>query len=152
MSIYLDNNLAAAHEVPQTEATETTKARNISYRANPDNSLERNPEQDTYKKSSTGKKIGIAASALALIALIAGGILYHKGGAEGVEKTIGQRIKDGWKEVCSAFSKNKNVATEEVEAEIVAATEGAAESTAKAGEEATAKAEEIVSGAVEIIS
>ena len=163
MSIYLDNNLARVQEVPQTEATEATQAKNISYKANPNNSLERNPEQDTYNKTSTGKKVGIAASLIALAALVVGGICYHKGGAEGVEKKFTERLQDGWKEICSAFSKNKNAAAEEIEeagAEAVAAERAAVNSEIEAAssivvndveKESVAKAEEIISDA-EVIS
>ena len=96
MAIYLNENLTA-NEITQNAAIEAAKNHNISYRANPNNTLERNPEQDFYeKKSSTGKKLGIFASLLVLAAVIVGGICYHRGGSNEV-KSFTQRIKDGWK-------------------------------------------------------
>ena len=112
MSVQLNSNLAA-RDVAQTEAV---NANNIPFRANRDNSLERNPEQDSYdkKKSSTGKKIGIAASIIAIAALIVGGICYKKGGTEGVEKKFFERIKDGWKDLFHFKKKGEDLNLDEI--------------------------------------
>ena len=96
MSISVNN--AVLKEVPQTEQVE---AKNISYRANPNNTLERTPNDDYYDNSKKKKTIGIIAGALITAVAILAGICWHKGKpAEGEKsKEFFERIKDGWKEL-----------------------------------------------------
>ena len=94
------NNLSALREVPQTEQTEQVEAKNISYRANPNNTLERTPDGDYYDKQRKKKTIGIVAGLILTVAAVVGGICWHKGKpADGGEKKFFDRLKDGWKEL-----------------------------------------------------
>lgn len=91
------NNLSAMNEELKTAQT---GAKNISYRAYSDGTLERMPETDLYEKKKSGKAVGIIAGLVAAAALVIAGICYHKGKpAEGIEKKFGERMKDGWKEL-----------------------------------------------------
>ena len=98
MSISVNN--AALREVPQTEQPEQVEAKNISYKANPNNTLERTPDGDYYDNQRKKKTIGIVAGLILTTAAVVGGICWHKGkSANGEEKKFFDRLKDGWKEL-----------------------------------------------------
>ena len=130
MSLSINNDLLVK-EAPQTEETQ---AKQISYKANYNNTFERNPGNDTFeKKNNTGKTVGAIAGLIAAAALVIGGICYHKGKpAEGV-KSFKDVMKDGW----AKLLKKSEAAAEETAAD---AGKKAAEAAENAGKDAVADA------------
>ena len=148
MSVEL-NNATALREVPQTEQTEQVEAKNISYKANPNNSLERTPDCDYYEKKNTKKTIGIIAGLVLTAAAVLGVICWHKGKpADGKSKEFFERLKDGWKELVGKGEKAaEDGAGKAGEAASGAKTE--AESAAEKAGEAKAEAEKTSEKTVE---
>ena len=145
MSASVSNSLAL-REVPQTEPVEQ---KNISYKANPSNSLERTPGVDTYDDGSKTKKtVGIIAGAVVTAGLILGGICYHKGKPlEGEEKKFWDCIKDGWKELTGKGKKAAEEAAEAAKDEAGNTAEATKKETEKVAEAAKDEAEKTAEAA-----
>lgn len=105
-----------------------------NFKANPNNVLERTPQQDSFNSTTTPEKKNILKIAIgtALTMTTALGIIcYTKGkGADDVEKTFGKRIKDGWDELWGVAKKNADKA------------KGHSDDATKAAEKAKKDAEE----------
>ena len=72
-------------EIPQPEQTQT---KNISYKANPNNTLERVPDADTYSSDNKKTKtiLGIVGGTIATVAVVLGAVCYKKAHLKAVNK------------------------------------------------------------------
>lgn len=82
---------------------------NIPFRGKSE--YERQPESDCYESyNKSGLKTGGIITTILLSAGLTLGIFcFAKGGAEGVKKKFGQRMKDGWKKIFGKRPKKINI-------------------------------------------
>jgi len=95
------SNRMLVNEIPQPETTTTSAPKNIAYRGG---ALERVPGEDEYagKKKHTGLKAFLGILCAAAVAL--GITCFVKGKKAGADK-LGDKMKEGWKEVWADVKK-----------------------------------------------
>ena len=99
---------------PQGQIVNTNNSTSkISFKSNPNNTLERKPNSDTFDSTSQKKKSNkllIALSTIGLATLAIGAVCYSKGkAADDVEKSFSKQIKDGWDELLGKNKKNTDL-------------------------------------------